>query len=160
MASVLSRPCEPQLERPLQSFHVLTLGTSHNYPEFVWNVAPVWGKVTHSLHYILKGFYDPKRPQTSHLVPSPHCRGQDPGGTQGGVEGPGRLMGLQARMEFGFCIHEIEASQYGCFSASLTSASGDLGWACGRAGCEVSDRGEVQGVINLFLLHREYMTSK
>lgn len=133
MTSVLSRPWEPQLEGPLQSFHALTLGTTHNHAEFIWNVAPVWGRVTHSLHYILKGFCNPKRTQTSHLVPSPHCRGRDRTWRHTGRSGRHWEADVDSRPTWNLasaCMRWRPPSN-GCFSAS-----GDLGWACGKAGCD------------------------
>lgn len=71
-------------------------------PEFVWNVAPVWGESSSGLHYFLKGFCNLRRSSPSDLVHSPHClveetethkRGGSSPEAQGEhVEGSGILM--------------------------------------------------------------------
>lgn len=46
-------------EGPLEGFHVLNLGVSHSYPEFVRNFH-LSGESINSLHCILKGFCNPR----------------------------------------------------------------------------------------------------
>lgn len=153
-------------EGPLEGFHVLNLGVSHSYLEFVWNIH-LSRESTNSLHCILKGSCNPR----SHtLWSSPHSSLSSWG--NGGAQGVSWRRwdaDVDSRMLVSASLRWRPPS-----TPAFQNLSGVIwrpgagmwegeGWASlafSSSSAGVSDKGEVQGLVSLFLLHWAYMTNK